>query len=102
MPIALFGCPRGHRVNKETSTWEAYQKVGYFPPNRALERIDRQRQGPTLGGIDSTHTQTDWHFSCAGSKRSPFFQTFNTIAAILRAKVRRAIAGFIPLASRFS
>ena len=36
-----------------------------------------------------------------GSKRTPFFQTFNTIAASLRAKVSRAIAGFIPWDRRF-
>jgi hypothetical protein len=30
---------------------------------------------------------------------APFFQTIKVIAAILRARVRRAIDGFIPLAS---
>ena len=32
----------------------------------------------------------------AGSKRSPFFQIFNAMAAILRARVRRAIGGLHP------
>ena len=34
--------------------------------------------------------------SRAGSKHSPFFQIFNAMAAILRARVRRAIGGSIP------
>jgi hypothetical protein len=37
-------------------------------------------------------------FSCPASKRTPFFHTSKVIAAILRASVRRAIGGFIPLA----
>ena len=35
-------------------------------------------------------------------KRTPFFQTIKVIAAIFRAKVRRAIVGRIPLASKAS
>jgi hypothetical protein len=31
---------------------------------------------------------------------SPFFQTVKVMATILRARVRRAIGGFIPLATR--
>ena len=38
-------------------------------------------------------------FRCWASKRTPFFQTSKVMAAILRAKVRRAISGRIPLAS---
>src|ERR1700731_370945 len=39
-------------------------------------------------------------FSCSTSKRSSFFQSVNVMAAILRARVRRAISGFMPLASK--
>ena len=39
-------------------------------------------------------------FSCSTSKRSSFFQSVNVMAAILRASVRRAISGFMPLASK--
>ena len=39
-------------------------------------------------------------FSCSASKRSSFFQSVNVMAAILRASVRRAISGFMPLASK--
>jgi len=37
--------------------------------------------------------------SFSASKLSPFFQSVSVIAAILRASVRRAMAGFMPLAS---
>ena len=36
------------------------------------------------------------------SKRTSFFQTIKVIAAIFLARVRRAIVGFLPLASKFS
>jgi hypothetical protein len=39
-------------------------------------------------------------FRCSASKRPPFFQSVKVMAAILRASVRRAISGFIPLASK--
>jgi hypothetical protein len=37
--------------------------------------------------------------SSLASKHTPFFQIVNVIAAIFRAKVRRAIAGLFPFAS---
>ena len=40
-------------------------------------------------------------FKKLASKLAPFFQTIRVIAAIFRAKVRRAIVGRIPLASKF-
>jgi hypothetical protein len=39
-------------------------------------------------------------FNCFASKCAPFFQTVRVIAAIFRAKVRRAIAGFLPFVSK--
>jgi hypothetical protein len=39
-------------------------------------------------------------FSFAASKCSPFFQSTNVIAAILRASVSRAMAGLVGLATR--
>src|SRR6266446_7160156 len=44
----------------------------------------------------STDAQAACCFRCSASKRTPFFQTSKVMAAILRAKVRRAIDGFIP------
>jgi len=45
-------------------------------------------------------TQAVCGFRYWASKRAPFFQIVKVIAAILRAKVRRAISGRIPLANR--
>lgn len=39
-------------------------------------------------------------FNRSASKCAPFFQTVRVITAIFRAKVRRAIAGSIPLLSK--
>ena len=41
-------------------------------------------------------------FKCLASKLAPFFHTISVIAAIFRAKVRRAIVGRLPLASKAS
>jgi hypothetical protein len=48
----------------------------------------------------STDAQAACCFRYSASKRTPFFQTNKVMAAILRAKVRRAIVGFIPLYTR--
>src|ERR1700674_1061621 len=47
-------------------------------------------------------TQAVCGFKYWASKRTPFFQTVKVIAAILRASVRRAISGLIPLATSAS
>jgi hypothetical protein len=53
-------------------------------------------------GTDSSDTQAVCGFRCLTSKRAPFFQRVKVMAAILRAKVRRAISGRIPLATKRS
>src|ERR1700687_4522121 len=45
----------------------------------------------------STDAQAACCFRCSASKRTPFFQTIKVMAAILRANVRGAIVGFIPV-----
>ena len=71
----------------------------YFPRTRALVRTDPAT--PRRLGMDGLspdgHAACD--FNCVSSNRAPFFQTANVIAAILCANVRRAILGFIDLAS---
>lgn len=56
------------------------------------------------GGVDWLQRFVDQDglpaFRCSASKLPPFFQSANVMAAILRANVRRAISGFIPLASK--
>jgi hypothetical protein len=50
--------------------------------------------------LSARDAQAACRFRCSASNRSPFFQTVKVIAAILRASVRRAIEGRIPLASK--
>jgi hypothetical protein len=45
-------------------------------------------------------TQAVCGFRCWASKHTPLFHTINTIVAIFLAKVRRAISGLIPLATK--
>jgi hypothetical protein len=51
------------------------------------------------GGPFTRDAQAACDFSLSASKFSPFFQRVSVMAAILRAIVRRAMVGFIPLAS---
>jgi hypothetical protein len=62
------------------------------PKNRLAIAGDESRHGRS-----STDAQAACCFRNVASKRTPFFQTSNVIAAILRARVSRAIDGFIPL-----
>jgi hypothetical protein len=41
--------------------------------------------------------QAAFDFRCPASNASPFFEILKLIAAILRARVSRAISGFMPL-----
>jgi len=55
------------------------------------------REDPRDGADSVGDTQAACDFRYWASKRTPFFQTCKVIAAILRASVRRAISGLIPL-----
>ena len=106
-PIAFFGYPRGHRVFIETRCRRHTRPtlaMDTLPRNRASQEPDRSPPGMILGWIDPLpgDAQAACSFRCSASKRTPFFQTVKVIAAILRAKVRRASEGFIPLASKTS
>ena len=78
----------------------AQRRYGYSPSNQSAARTDRPppEMNPEMEGF-STDAQAACCFSCSASKRTPFFQTIKVIAAILRARVRRAIGGFMPLAT---
>src|ERR1700674_4416777 len=101
--MAFSGCPRGPRVACETEC------PRHAAPNFTVETHSRTRasQEPTDhrpgnipgDGTDSRDTQAVCGFRYWASKQTPFFQTINVIAAILRAMVRRAISGRIPLAT---
>jgi hypothetical protein len=68
-------------------------------PERLKNRKATPEMNPGMDGF-STDAQAACCFRCWASKRTPFFQTSKVIAAILRARVRRAIDGFIPLATK--
>jgi hypothetical protein len=103
-PIAFSGCPRGPRVGCET-TCPRHIVPNLSAETRSRTRVSREpdghRQKQIQGWADSVrNTQAVCGFRCWASKHTPFFQTINVIAAILRASVSRAISGLIPLASK--
>src|SRR5262249_25465296 len=85
---------------RRTST-NAYPLSRYSPSNPSVARTDgltTELRNPWK--IFLFDTQAACAFRCSASKRPPFFQSVNVMAAILRASVRRAISGFIPLPSK--
>ena len=51
-------------------------------------------------GLILRDTQAACRFNCWASKSTPFFQMVNVMAAIFRARVRRASVGRIPFSTR--
>ena len=104
--MAFFGYTRGHRVNTETSCLSTIPCLpkGWIlslEPSGFENRLS-QRQSSLPWHRFSQHAQAAaCCFNSSGSKCAPFFQTVKTMVAIFRANVRRAIEGFIPLASKF-
>ena len=58
------------------------------------------REDPRDGADSLRETQAVCGFRYLASKLTPLFHTINTMVAIFLAKVRRAISGLIPLASK--
>jgi hypothetical protein len=58
-----------------------------------------RRRSPEMEGLFTGDAQAACNFSFSASKFSPFFQSISAMAAILRASVRRAMVGFMPLVS---
>lgn len=86
-----------------------HAKSNYSFETRPRTRVSPEPDSPPPVGIpgDATDflardTQAVCGFRCLASKHTPFFQTSNVVAAILRARVRRAISGLIPLATSAS
>ena len=103
--MAFLGYPRGHRIDPETRYCMAVHERLMSEWILSLEP-ERRRTDGSPPGRDTWETpcvlcnaQAACGFSCSASKRSSFFQSVKAMAAILRAKVSRAISGFIPLAS---
>lgn len=102
--MAFFGHPRGHRVESETLVFEQHggltSPVDTLPQTKRLKNPTATAKDDPQGwnGLSARGAQAAC-FKCLASKRAPFFQTISGIAAIFRAKVRRAMVGHIPLAS---
>src|SRR5579862_9980337 len=100
--MTFSGCPRGHTVYRETRcVKQPFRLTGFriltLEPERPKHRWPPLELNP---GRSSTDAQAACCFRCSASKRTPFFQTSKVIAAILRARVRRAMDDFIPLATK--
>jgi len=70
-------------------------------PKRLKEPTDHHQKTDhrRWKGPFTRDAQAACDFSFSASKFSPFFHSVNVIAAILRASVRRAMVGLMPLAS---
>lgn len=101
--MALLGYPRGNRVPGETwmpkhpsltaeliLTLEPSVSTIPRPNDSDVERFPETVQALKLAV----------GFTCWALNSSPFFHRVRTMAAILRAKVSRAISGCIPLANK--
>jgi len=100
-PIAFSGCPRGPRVSRQTQC-RSTGLTGFWILTLEPERLKNQpaiARNESRDGL-SPDAQAACCFRCSASKLTPFFQTIKVMAAILRARVSRAIVGFIPRASR--
>ena len=104
--MAFLGYARGHRIDPETRCCR--QHTG---PNECMDTLPGTRASQNRWGTHSgmktwdplrvlCNAQAACIFNCSASKRSSFFQSVKAMAAILRAKVRRAISGFMPLSSK--
>jgi len=105
--MAFLGRARGHRINPETRCcMQQHTKCLMSEWILSLEPEHRRTDGspPRRETWETTGVRCDAQaacgFSCSASKRSSFFQSVKAMAAILRAKVRRAISGFIPFSSK--
>jgi hypothetical protein len=94
--MALLGCPREHTVPRETPAPKP--RLDTYPRTRALS--DRWITQRWFRVPRTLRAQAACSFKCSASNASPFFQIFSVMAAILRASVKRAISGRMPLASR--
>ena len=104
-PSAFSGYPRGHRVNTEAQCHRHCAPTGdkdAHPRTRASQEPTGHHQKKDhwrWKGLFTRDAQAACDFSLSASKFSPFFHRVSVMAAILRASVRRAMVGLMPLAS---
>ncbi len=89
----------GAEAHKSPNFWlDTLPRSGRLKKNPTRHR---QRMIPKgWNGLLVRDAQAACGFNCLASKWAPFFHRIRVIAAIFRAKVRRAIAGFMPLVSK--
>ena len=100
--LSLFLVVRGGLGFLERLCARSTRLTGFWRLTLEPERLENQpviARNESRDGL-STDAQAACCFRYSASKRTPFFQTIKVIAAILRASVRRAIVGFIPLATK--
>jgi hypothetical protein len=103
--MAFLGYPRDigltRRLGADSNTRAPNERMDTLPRTRASQnRWSLPRREDLADPLSSCDAQAACGFSCSGSKRSSFFQSVKAMAAILRAKVRRAISGFMPFANK--
>ncbi len=96
----FVGLSEGAYGGPETSPLEGVgltrRRILTLEPERS---VPANRAYDNLAFRQALRAQAAFDFRCSASKDSPFFQIFNAMAAILRAKVKRAISGRIPFFS---
>jgi len=103
--MAFLGCPRGIgltlRLGAEGSTRRLMSAwiLSLEPERRRTDRLHPRHEKLGSPAV-LCNAQAACGFSCSASKRASFFQSVKAMAAILRANVRRAISGFMPLSSK--
>src|ERR1700686_2948169 len=101
--LSLFLVVRGGIGFLERLGARSTRLTGFWILTLEPERLKNQpviARNESWDGL-STGAQAACCFKYSASKRTPFFQTIKVMAAILRARVRRAIVGFGDLGEPF-
>ena len=80
----------------------AYRPLGCSPSNPSVSRTNQpppEKEWAEMEGLFTGDAQGACDFNFSASKFSPFFHILSVMAAILRASVRRAMVGLMPLVS---
>ena len=78
---------------------QAIRMLTLEPERLKNQPTTTRKASAEMEGLFTGDAQAACDFSFSTSKFSPFFHSVSVIAAILRASVRRAIVGLMPLAS---
>ena len=94
------GLGSGVRLGARSTQRLTYQLRLALEPECLENPTATAREDPRDGADSLRETQAVCGFRYLASKLTPLFHTINTMVAIFLAKVRRAISGLIPLASK--